>query len=497
MNSLLMHQIRRYFGESPEFDDRTKQFLQAVDDAYTHYDEDRKLIERSIELTSSELLDLNEKIRESEEKHRTILGKLIGFVATLKGDEAPALHTKDLIEIANYLDKQIMERKIFAERLEKKQASLRAILESTPDEIWSVDLELKLIEFNSSFQTFPFLVKKDILEAGMELQSCWDPTSWPLFKELFEVAMTGLRVSKELNHEIEGEQHYYEASFCPIQTNEGVIGVTVFCRDVSDKKQNEAALIRAKTAAENANRAKSEFLANMSHELRTPLNAIIGYSELLEEELEEFGGSEILHGDVERIFVAGQHLLSLIDEILDLTKIESGKLDVMIKKVNLEALVTDIARLIEDEILKRNNVLKIEISPNLGEIETDELRLRQILFNLLSNASKFTPTGEIVLSVHEEDDRIYFSVKDTGIGIPDDKLDQIFNYFTRIDGTSTSDMGGAGIGLALTRKYCNVLGGDIRVESRPGKGSVFIFWLPRKFDPPKTQKIQHLIRFEE
>ena len=240
----------------------------------------------------------------------------------------------------------------------------------------------------------------------------------------------------------------------------------------------------AKRAAEDANRAKSRFLANMSHELRTPLNAIIGYSEMLMEESEELGVAQ-LRPDLERIRSAGQHLLALINEVLDLSKIEAGKMDLFVESFDVSALLHEVASTIAPINAAKNNTLELRAGPNLGAMRADLAKVRQILLNLLSNASKFTEGGPIVLAVSREagpggldDDTIVFAVEDSGIGMTPAQVQRLFQPFVQADASTTRRYGGTGLGLTITKRFCEMMGGTVGVTSDPGKGTVFTVRLP-------------------
>jgi len=242
-----------------------------------------------------------------------------------------------------------------------------------------------------------------------------------------------------------------------------------------------AALERATTAANAANEAKSRFLANMSHELRTPMNAIIGYTEILEEEAEDLE-QEAFIPDLQKIKSAGMHLLALINNILDLSKIEAGKMNVYLERFGVERMVADVVSTVRPLVDKNANVLNVDCAEDLGEMRADLTKVRQVLFNLLSNAAKFTEGGTITLSAHRETrDRVEWvrlNVSDTGIGIPSDKLDHVFEEFSQADDSTSKNYGGTGLGLGISRRFCRMLGGDIRVESEPGVGSTFTIELP-------------------
>jgi len=217
----------------------------------------------------------------------------------------------------------------------------------------------------------------------------------------------------------------------------------------------------------DANQAKSTFLANMSHELRTPLNAIIGYSELLEEVADEMSLEEEIGPDLQKIHSAGKHLLSVINDILDLSKIEAGKMEFYNQDCDLEVLVKEVASTVQPIIDKNSNTLDIQLESGLGSMPVDITRLRQVLFNLLSNASKFTENGTVSFIVERktinEKDWVNLTIKDSGIGMGPDQLAGLFESFSQVHPQNILKYGGTGLGLAISKRICEMMGGDIFV----------------------------------
>jgi signal transduction histidine kinase len=245
-------------------------------------------------------------------------------------------------------------------------------------------------------------------------------------------------------------------------------------------------LNKAKEDAERANQAKSVFLAKMSHQLRTPLNAVIGYSEILLEDAEA-GGSGEQTADLRRINNAGKHLLSLVTDVLDVSKIGGDQFELAVRSFQLSEFIFDVADTCRSLIINNGNEFKVECSDQCGAIVSDPIRLRQILINLLSNAGKFTRRGCVTLSAErtadETGDRIVISVRDTGIGISEDNISRLFTNFNQAEASTASKFGGTGLGLALSQSLCRKMSGEIIVESEYGHGSCFKVCIPADFHP--------------
>ncbi len=369
--------------------------------------------------------------------------------------------------------------------LESSEERLRLIFNTALDAVVTLNAEGRITNWNSEAErTFGWPPREAF---GQQLFEMIIPTRDRASHEegLLRFLNTGEEEVVRQRVEItalhrDGHEFPVELAIAPVHFG-GQWIFTAFIRDITQHKRAQEELLAAKDGAEAANRAKSVFLAKMSHELRTPLNAIIGYSEMLEEETSETGKVESVQ-DLRKIQAAGKHLLSLINDVLDLSKIEAGKMGLQLETFVVAGLIDQIVSTIQSTVAKNKNTLQVRVAENVGEMSADSTKVRQILLNLLSNACKFTDHGTIGLNVSRNtmDDRewLQFQVSDTGIGITEEQKAALFQDFSQADTSISRKYGGTGLGLAITDRFVQMMDGYISFESEAGKGSTFTVWLP-------------------
>ncbi|QDG52378.1 response regulator [Persicimonas caeni] len=376
-------------------------------------------------------------------------------------------------------------------KVDEERERLTSVLSGIEDGVCAVDRKGRLLFSNPAAST---LLDRD----GDELDgpSFFEMLEFHEGGEVLDVRQIVARVNRQetlrdddavITRE-DGSTIPVSCIFSPVLQNHIVSGAVCVFRDVTEQKEAAARLqdlnrelTETRDKAVAANRAKSVFLANMSHELRTPLNAVIGYTELITEDAVDFGYDEI-QPDLDRIHTAANHLLSLINDILDLSKIEAGRHEIVWETFKLAGLIDDVISTVEPNVRKNANAFVIDCDDDLGHIRADRIKVRQILINLLSNAAKFTRDGEVRLTVRAEStelgEQFVFEISDTGIGIPEEKLEELFNPFTQADSSTTREYGGTGLGLTITRHFCQMMGGAITATSTTGEGSTFTVRLP-------------------
>jgi PAS domain S-box-containing protein len=405
-----------------------------------------------------------------------LIGKtLVGAMASVHSDPKRIFGPDDL-RLLNLFTPQaaiaIQNARLYNDAQRQRQY-FEAVVSNSPVAIVTLRLDGVITSFNPAFEKLFGYSPEDAI--GKDLDSLLNTP-----ETLAEATQYTEQAAGETARGI-GKRRRKDGSFLdvelagvPVIVDGERVGIMALYHDVTD-------LLRANEEAKAANSAKSQFLANMSHELRTPLNAIIGYSEILQEEAQDSGQLDSVP-DLEKIKSAGKHLLTLINDVLDLSKIEAGKMDIFAESFVIKSVVDEVATTIKPSAGKNRNTIVVSCPDDIGSMHSDIVKVRQILLNLLSNATKFTEDGTISVSASRDkaadDATITFSITDTGIGMTPEQMAKLFEAFTQAEASTSRSYGGTGLGLALTRNFSRMLGGDVTLASERGKGSTFTVTLP-------------------
>jgi signal transduction histidine kinase/CheY-like chemotaxis protein len=384
----------------------------------------------------------------------------------------------------------LKERDRFAAEAERQRKTIAAAIATISEGFVLYDSEDRIVLFNEQFRSiYPGLA--DIIKQGTTFGEVLEAVVSRSLVDLGNQSPQDWIAERWARREHSGGFAEYRYGNRYVRISERRIqggGTVAVYSDITELRQHNLELEQARELSEVANRTKSQFLANMSHELRTPLNAIIGYSEILQEDAAD-SGHEQLVPDLQKIEGAGRHLLGLINDILDLSKVEAGKMEVFIEQIEISSLLEEVAAIIRPLVAKNGNTLELRVAKEIGSMRTDRTKVKQCLLNVLSNASKFTQDGKLTLAVERTDRAmVQMTISDTGIGMSTEQLGRLFQAFSQADASTTKKFGGTGLGLAITRHFCRLLGGDISVASRVGEGSIFTILIPDQAAEPQRSE---------
>ena len=426
------------------------------------------------------------------------LHRLVGAIDGLSGGDLsvsiPSAGPDEIGAMARTLAlfrDSLKERDRFAAEAERQRKTIAAAVATISEGFVLYDSDDRIVLFNEQFRAiYPGLA--DIIKQGTTFGEVLEAVISRSLVDLGGQSPQEWIAERKARREHSGGFAEYRYGGRYVRISERRIqggGTVAVYSDITELRQHNLELEQARELSEVANRTKSQFLANMSHELRTPLNAIIGYSEILQEDAAE-SGQEQLVPDLKKIEGAGRHLLGLINDILDLSKVEAGKMEVFIEEVEISSLLGEVGAIIRPLVAKNGNSLEIRIAHDIGNMRTDRTKVKQCLLNVLSNGSKFTQNGKLTLAVKRADQSmIQIAISDTGIGMSEEQLGRLFQAFSQADASTTKKFGGTGLGLAITRHFCRLLGGDISVESRVGEGSTFTIVIPDRTEEPERSEI--------
>jgi PAS domain S-box-containing protein len=399
--------------------------------------------------------------------------RLVGAIASVHSDPTREFGDADLRRLMLFAPQAavaIENARLYA----SSQRYFDSLVLNNPVAIVNLDLDDRITSCNPAFEALFGYRADEVVGLNLdELVSTEETLAEArAYTQLGEAGQTTRGTGRRRRQD--GSLVDVELFTIPVMVGGARVGMMALYHDVSE-------LLKARRAAEDASRSKSQFLASMSHELRTPLNAIIGYSEMLLEDAA--GGHDALLPDLRKIHAAGKHLLGLINDVLDLSKIEAGKMDLYLETFDVRETLAPVAETVMPLVAKHDNRLEVRWGDGLGTVRSDATRIRQVLFNLLSNAGKFTERGVITLEAEREPDAagvdwLVLRVRDTGIGMTPEQLARVFEAFAQADTSTASRYGGTGLGLAISRRFCEMLGGTLTATSAPGQGSVFTVRLP-------------------
>jgi len=403
--------------------------------------------------------------------------RLVGAIATVHRDPSRRFGPDDLRRLNIFAPQAavaIENARLYAAAQRQKQY-FEDLVSNSPVAIVVLDRDHHIVSCNPAFETLFGYAPREAVGRDLDDLISTEATRAEAVGYTQHVLEQGPVHGMGRRRRRDGSLVDVEILGVPVVVDGELVGLMGLYHDISE-------LQRARHEAEAANSAKSQFLAHMSHELRTPLNAIIGYSEMVEEEVTDVGHPE-LAPDLQKIRAAGRHLLALINDILDLSKIEAGKLELFVEPFDVADTVRDVTTTIRPLVEKNANRLEVRCADALGTMRSDLVKVRQALLNLLSNACKFTDHGTVTLTAGREKNGdgaewLVFTVSDTGIGMTPEQMGKLFEAFSQADASTARRYGGTGLGLAITRRFCQMMGGDVVVSSEPGKGSTFTVRLP-------------------